>query len=48
MDDELKERILRDGKAIAEGGDFLREYGITYHSLAKVKRIREDNSIELE
>ena len=35
-------------KCFAGGGDFIREHGITYHSLAKVKRIREDNSIELE
>ena len=35
-------------KSFAGGGQFLREHGIPYHSLAVVRRIREDDSIELE
>ena len=35
-------------KSFAGGGQFLRDHGIPYHSLAVVRRIREDDSIELE
>lgn len=46
--EELKQRILRDGRAKAEGGgQFLRDHHIPYHALAIVKRIREGNSLEL-
>ena len=45
--DELRQRILADGKARAKGGRFLREHGIHYHALATVRRINPDNSIEL-
>ncbi len=34
-------------KSFANGGQFLRDHDIKYHSLAKVKRINEDNTIEL-
>ena len=35
-------------KGFAKGGQFLRDHGIEYHALATVKRIREDNTLELE
>ena len=35
-------------KGFANGGQFLRERGITYHALATIKRINPDNSLELE
>ena len=34
-------------KGFAGGGQFLRDHHIPYHALATVKRIREDNSLEL-
>lgn len=35
-------------KGFAGGGQFLRDHNIPYHALATVKRIREDNTLELE
>ena len=34
-------------KAFAKGGQFLRDHGIEYHALATIKRINEDNTMEL-
>jgi hypothetical protein len=34
-------------KAFDKGGQFLRDHGIEYHALATVKRINEDNTMEL-
>ncbi|MBP5709457.1 MAG: xanthine phosphoribosyltransferase [Bacteroidales bacterium] len=34
-------------KGFATGGQFLRDHNIYYHALATIKRIKEDNSIEL-
>lgn len=35
-------------KGFASGGQFLRDHNISYHALATIKRINEDNSLELE
>ena len=35
-------------KGFASGGQFLRDHNITYHALATIKHINEDNSLELE
>ena len=35
-------------KGFAGGGQFLRDHNIPYHALATIKRINEDNSLELE
>jgi xanthine phosphoribosyltransferase len=35
-------------KGFSGGGQFLRDHNIPYHALATIKRINEDNSIELE
>ena len=35
-------------KGFAGGGQFLRDHQIPYHALATIKRINEDNTIELE
>jgi xanthine phosphoribosyltransferase len=35
-------------KGFAHGGQFLRDHGINYHALATIKRINDDNSMEIE
>ena len=35
-------------KGFAGGGKFLRDHNIPYHALATIKRINEDNTLELE
>ena len=35
-------------KGFAKGGQFLRDHNIPYHALATIKRINEDNTLELE
>lgn len=35
-------------KAFAKGGQFLRDHGITYHALATIKCIHDDNTMEVE
>ena len=35
-------------KGFAKGGQFLRDHGIEYHALATVKRINDDNTMEME
>lgn len=35
-------------KAFANGGQFLRDHHIEYHSLAKIIRINADNSLVVE
>lgn len=35
-------------KGFANGGQFLRDHNIRYHALATIKRINEDNSMEVE
>ncbi len=35
-------------KGFAKGGQFLRDHNIPYYALATIKRIKQDNSIELE
>ena len=35
-------------KGFANGGQFLRDHNIPYHALATIKRINEDNTLELE
>lgn len=35
-------------KGFAGGGQFLRDHNIPYHALATIKRINEDNTLELE
>ena len=35
-------------KGFAKGGQFLRDHGINYHALATIKRINDDNSMEIE
>ena len=38
----------QSGAQIMGGGQFLRDHHIVYHALATIKRINEDNTIELE
>jgi len=35
-------------KGFANGGQFLRDHGITYHALATIRRINDDNTMEVE
>lgn len=35
-------------KGFAQGGQFLRDHGITYHALATIRRINYDNTMEVE
>lgn len=35
-------------KGFAKGGQFLRDHGITYHALATIKQIHDDNTMEMD
>lgn len=35
-------------KGFSQGGQFLRDHGITYHALATITRINDDNTMEVE
>jgi hypothetical protein len=35
-------------KGFAKGGQFLRDHGITYHALATIKQINDDNTMVVE
>jgi len=37
-----------DFLGFAKGGQFLRDHGITYHALATIKQIHDDNTMEMD